>query len=363
MTALIVYPEISAFGGEERVLLALCRGLVECGIPYRVITYYDRIDLQRHTDFPLDLIELKPRDTFAAKARALRGAIRDIFPIRGDVLLFGAQAAAHAAFGLPHGFVARIADTPSMLALSRPAHEGWRAKARGALYMALFGLGLRRARLVVANADYLGDELRRAFGVNSQTIYVGGKAPSRKVRRRPRPRADARIDLLSISRLEQNKRLEWILQTAATFAADAAMDRVNFTIVGEGSLEPVLREEIRRRGLSDRVRLAGFVGEDQLEELYAKAGVFLMPAIQGFGLPALEALYRGVPVVVHADSGVCEVLGGTRWAELVTGGPPEFAEATRRLLQRRLSGDLGSPPDLPTEQTFSEAIIRVCGWA
>jgi alpha-1,3-rhamnosyl/mannosyltransferase len=54
----------------------------------------------------------------------------------------------------------------------------------------------------------------------------------------------------------------------------------------------------------------GFVGEEDLPSLYAGAGLFIYPSIyEGFGLPPLEAMASGVPVIVAARSCLPEVCG------------------------------------------------------
>jgi glycosyltransferase involved in cell wall biosynthesis len=65
-----------------------------------------------------------------------------------------------------------------------------------------------------------------------------------------------------------------------------------------------------------------------------------MPAVQGYGLPALEALARGVPVVLHRESGVSEILRGTPWAEIIEDSSDELALAINTMVNRIRSEDL-----------------------
>jgi glycosyltransferase involved in cell wall biosynthesis len=67
---------------------------------------------------------------------------------------------------------------------------------------------------------------------------------------------------------------------------------------------------ITRLGLSDRVRLLDFVDDKDLPALYNLAWAFAYPSIyEGFGLPALEALACGTPVVTADNSSLPEVVG------------------------------------------------------
>jgi glycosyltransferase involved in cell wall biosynthesis len=67
---------------------------------------------------------------------------------------------------------------------------------------------------------------------------------------------------------------------------------------------------IERLGLSERVRLLGFVDDNDLPALYNLAWAFAYPSIyEGFGFPALEALACGIPVVTADNSSLPEVVG------------------------------------------------------
>ena len=62
--------------------------------------------------------------------------------------------------------------------------------------------------------------------------------------------------------------------------------------------------------LGDRVRVVGPVTEDEKRAWYALADVFAFPSLlEGFGLPVLEAMAQGTPVVTSADTATAEVVG------------------------------------------------------
>ena len=80
--------------------------------------------------------------------------------------------------------------------------------------------------------------------------------------------------------------------------------------------EAELRARVQREGLAATVRLPGFVDDDVIEALYATAGCVALPSLrEGFCIPMLEAMNRGVPVVASNASCLPEVAGGA--AELV----------------------------------------------
>lgn len=74
---------------------------------------------------------------------------------------------------------------------------------------------------------------------------------------------------------------------------------------------PRLAERIATLGLKDRVRLTGYLPDEDLPKLYAGAAAFLLPSLyEGFGLPILEAMASGTPVLTSTTSSCPEVAAG-----------------------------------------------------
>ena len=74
--------------------------------------------------------------------------------------------------------------------------------------------------------------------------------------------------------------------------------------------ENELRARASELGLVDDVRLLGWIEPAELEGLYAAAACFVFPSlIEGFGLPVLEAMSRGVPVACSGRGSLAEVAG------------------------------------------------------
>ena len=93
-----------------------------------------------------------------------------------------------------------------------------------------------------------------------------------------------------------------------------------------------VREAIERLGLGDRVQLRGNLQKDELAKLYRGARCFVFPSrYEGFGLPILEAMACGTPVVTTTAGSIPEVAGDA--AILV---PPSEAEALADGVRRAL---------------------------
>jgi glycosyltransferase involved in cell wall biosynthesis len=89
------------------------------------------------------------------------------------------------------------------------------------------------------------------------------------------------------------------------------LEDVKLLIIGdEISKLPALRRAVHRHKLHKHVRFLGYVPDDQLAVLYRLAAVFVFPSLyEGFGLPPLEAMASGTPVVVSNVSSLPEVVG------------------------------------------------------
>lgn len=123
----------------------------------------------------------------------------------------------------------------------------------------------------------------------------------------PRIRVPGRRDprqLLFVGALLRSKGLDLLL--------DALEPRpeLRLHVVGEGDQREWLEDEVRRRGLTARVRLLGRLDDEGLARERADAGIFVMPsrAPETFGLAGAEAMASGMPVVASAVGGVGEWL-------------------------------------------------------
>jgi glycosyltransferase involved in cell wall biosynthesis len=96
--------------------------------------------------------------------------------------------------------------------------------------------------------------------------------------------------------------------------------------------EAALLAHAARLGVAEAVTIPGFVEAEELEGLYAAATAFVLPSlVEGFGLPVLEAMARGLPVACTRDSAPGEVAGDAGLLFDPT-SVDEIAAATVRLL-------------------------------
>ena len=118
--------------------------------------------------------------------------------------------------------------------------------------------------------------------------------------------------LLSVGTLQPRKNYQMLVRA---FKGVAAQWPHNLYIAGgKGWLYEEMMAEVAAQGLRERVKFLGFVDDADLPTLYSAATLFLFPSLyEGFGLPLLEAMACGVPVVSAATSSLVEVAGQAAW--------------------------------------------------
>jgi len=114
---------------------------------------------------------------------------------------------------------------------------------------------------------------------------------------------------LYVGTLQPRKNLGRLMGACAMLAREG--DQVHLVIAGKkGWLHRSLFEHTRLLGLEQRVHFTGYVPQQELPALISGAAVFVLPSLyEGFGLPVLEAMACGTPVVCSNVSSLPEVAG------------------------------------------------------
>jgi glycosyltransferase involved in cell wall biosynthesis len=146
--------------------------------------------------------------------------------------------------------------------------------------------------------------------------------------------------VLWVGTLEPRKNLERTVQGFAHAVTEAELDEVQLCLVGPRGWLRGDPDELLA-GRRDRVRWLGSVPRDELPALYAGAEAFVFPSLaEGFGLPVLEAMACGAPVVTSDRSALPEVAGDAALLCDPT-DPGSIGEAVGRVLRDRdLAGRL-----------------------
>lgn len=356
--------EVEAWGGAERSFLALCEWLHVHSLPYRLVTYWDRVGLEKFAAFPLIKTELSPENNPRSKISSLRKYFAHRPRNSPQPLMSGYQPALHATLAGLRGFHCFMHDTESFFD-DWDLKKSWKTRLRRAANRQALHWGLASGGKTIVSSDFLKSDTERLYGVAATIARIGSE--SHGVEFRPR-KVGAELRMLSVARVEINKRIDWIVQALAHLEnrRHPLSKEIpwRLEVVGGGSQLEKLRTLSHTLGLGERVDFTGFVSDERLAGLYDEADLFLMPARQGYGIPALEALRRGIPVLLHRESGVSDLLLNTPWAQVFEGGPENLGPALERIVRSVIAGNHlhVAPPNLPTQEDWAEQVARLCGW-
>jgi glycosyltransferase involved in cell wall biosynthesis len=197
-------------------------------------------------------------------------------------------------------------------------------------YPALAREHAHRAHRIVTVSQFTAGEIQRRLGVPASKISVCSPgAPDW----RPRDVEPSPGYILFLGTLERRKNVGTLIDAYGRLVASRPqMPRLVLAgRVAEGSVEWLGR--LRDATLAGRVDLPGYVAPDDRRALMAGAAVLVMPSfMEGFGIPALEAMTLGVPIIVSNRGALPEVAGD---AALIF--DPEnsaaLADALRRVLE------------------------------
>ncbi len=123
---------------------------------------------------------------------------------------------------------------------------------------------------------------------------------------------EGRPYFLGLSTLEPRKNIRRTIRSFAELIAAGDADEADLVLAGPRGwdFDSVFEELDAHAAVKDRVRLIGFVAEEDLAVLYSNALAFVFPSLyEGFGLPPLEAMRCGTPVIVTNRSSLPEVVG------------------------------------------------------
>lgn len=177
---------------------------------------------------------------------------------------------------------------------------------------------VRAAARIITPTEAVKRELVERFRIDPAKVFVTPEAPRKTFR--PTPAAETAevhrrlgIDdqfILFVGTIEPRKNLSTLVRALAELIRNT-QHRPQLVIAGpKGWLIDEFDRVLVEANLSDRVRQIGYVGDDELRALYSSCRAFVYPSLyEGFGLPPLEAMACGAPVIASRIAAHEEVLG------------------------------------------------------
>jgi glycosyltransferase involved in cell wall biosynthesis len=215
---------------------------------------------------------------------------------------------------VPCRSVVTIHDTIHMMFPQYLPNRGAYAYARTLMWTAA-----KRSDRILTVSESSRRDIVRYFKVPPEKVVVIYNALDERFGAEPRPEEIARVRerfqldhgfVLYVGNIKPHKNLVRLIEAFEALRRDG-FDELKLLIIGDEITKwPELRRAVHRYKLHKHVRFLGFQSEETLAILYRLAAVFVFPSLyEGFGLPPLEAMASGTPVVTSNLSSLPEVAG------------------------------------------------------
>ncbi len=216
-----------------------------------------------------------------------------------------------ALLGFPHKKVITIHDIGPIV------NRGNFKKITVLIHQIFIPLTIRRANAVITDSEFSKNELIRHLKADQKKItvvYPGIDKQFRVVSELEKESVKARyrlpdIFILFIGSIHKQKNIQALVRAYSKVKNKA---RCKLVVVGRKMFEgdPELWELIKSLTIEEDIIFTGYVPDEDMPAIYSAASVFVMPSLyEGFGLPPLEAMACGTPVVASNRASLPEAVG------------------------------------------------------
>jgi glycosyltransferase involved in cell wall biosynthesis len=190
--------------------------------------------------------------------------------------------------------------------LSPLEHPEWFRASFAAWYRFFLPILVRRVRKVFVPSEYVKRKMTRRFGIENLTVTPNGVDPSIFHPRAKQKKFDLpECYILFVGSLEPRKNLNLLLS-----AWKEIRNEFKETWLIIAGMSGNVFKSVNFSQEMERVRFLGYVEDNVLAGLYANATLFVLPSQdEGFGLPALEAMASGAPVIISDGGALPEIVG------------------------------------------------------
>lgn len=191
---------------------------------------------------------------------------------------------------------------------------------------------------IITPSNSVKSEVCERLGVQADKVAVTPEAPRPAFKRRTdaevgelRKRLGIDVDfILFVGTIEPRKNLRRLVEAFERLVRSTSRPEKLVIAGGQGWLMDDLASVVNQKGLSDRISLTGYLQDEELCGLYSTCRAFVYPSLyEGFGLPPLEAMACGAPVITSRIPALMETVGSA--ARLVD--PHNVEELAQAMLE------------------------------
>ena len=193
----------------------------------------------------------------------------------------------------------------------------------------------KAASKIITPSNSVKTEVCETLEVNPEKVAVTPEAPRPAFKRREDPELLLRLGIdrefvLFVGTIEPRKNLRRLVDAFDHVRRATSLSPKLVIAGGQGWLMDDFAASIKQKGLEDRVCLTGYLEDEDLCALYSSCAAFVYPSLyEGFGLPPLEAMACGAPVITSRIPSLMETVGSA--ARLVD--PNDVDDLARAMIE------------------------------
>lgn len=195
------------------------------------------------------------------------------------------------------------------------------------VYRLVIWLAIKRAKKVITVSNYVKKDILDCFKISAEKVKVIYEGAPSVIQQslRELPNQIRRPFLLYVGNAYPHKNLERLIKAFDILKKD--FENLHLVLVGE---KDYFYERLERK---EKIIFAGFVSDELLGAFYQNAEVYVFPSLcEGFGLPALEAMAHGLPVISSKATCLPEILGNAAFY-FDAKNTKDMAEKIKRVLE------------------------------
>ena len=211
---------------------------------------------------------------------------------------------------LYQGAVVTTMHDLTTLRFDNPAKNPFMFRLKQRVYRVVCYIAAHKSKAVLVPSEYVKDDVARAMRVNSRHLTVTYEAGNDTIMTAAEP-IDELVGtqfIMYVGRPQPHKNLSRLIEAYSQLKQDFPA----LHLVLAGKKDALFRRheaEVQRLGIPD-VHFTGFVTDGQLRWLYEQCAAYVFPSLsEGFGLPGLEAMAHGAPVVSSNATCLPEIYG------------------------------------------------------
>lgn len=184
----------------------------------------------------------------------------------------------------------------------------------------LLWLGMRRAKRILCVSQTTADDISKRFGISKDKLMVTYNGASQIYFPVPREEACRKVSecfgifgpfALFLGKIEPRKNVVRLIEAFAKFHHESQSETKLVLAGPMTTVTPEINELIIRLGIESSVIQLGYISSDIKSSLYSASRMFLFPSLwEGFGIPLVEAMACGTPVLTSNVTCIPEIVGG-----------------------------------------------------